>query len=61
MQQHNGCIIMQVKQALQESNISSTTELDKLFDDVSNAEPFAGLDTEYLQTKYYKEKFRLLV
>lgn len=61
MQHNNQNIISQVKQVLQEANITVTSEFDELFDSVSNAEPFAGLDTEYLQTKYYKENFRLLV
>ena len=61
MQQNNSQIIHQVNQELLAANISITTELAELFSDASNIEPFAGLDTEYLQTKYYKENFRLLV
>ena len=61
MQQNNSQIIHQVKQELLAANISITTELAELFSDASNTEPFAGLDTEFLQTKYYKENFRLLV
>jgi len=60
MQQQNENIIQQVKQLLAESNVNST-EFDELLDAVSNIEPFAGLETEYLQTKYYKENFGLLV
>ena len=61
MQQHNENIIHKVKQVLAEANINSTTELDELFDAVVSTEPFAGLETEYLQTKYYRENFGLLV
>ena len=61
MQQHNDYIIHEVKGALVQADITTTTELDELFDVLSTVDPFAGLETEYLQTKYYKENFRLLV
>ena len=34
-------------------------EIDEVFSGLTH--PFEGLDTEYLQTKYFREKFRLLV
>lgn len=61
MQQHNDTFIHEAKQALIEANIITTTKLDEMFDAVSNVDPFSGLETEYLQTKYFKENFRLLV
>lgn len=61
MQQNNEYIIDQVKQVLVAANIDTTTEFEEFFDAASNVEPFVGLESEYLQTKYYKEKFGLLV
>lgn len=43
--------------------ISETTDVPEEVSEVfSNLkQPFEGLDSEYLQTKYFKENFRLLV
>jgi len=35
--------------------------LQEYLSSVPNSQPFIGLETEYLQTKYFKEHFQLLV
>ena len=46
---------------LKDANINEVPDIDRLFGDVSSVGPFAGLETEYLRTKYFRGNFRLLV
>ena len=53
-----------VKEALQSSqdtsDISHAADLDSCFQ-LAFVDPFSGLETEYLQTKYYRDNFNLVV
>jgi len=50
-----------VKKILNDANVNNVPVLQEFLETLGVFQPFDGLQTEYLQTKYFKEKFRLLV
>ena len=50
-----------VDQAVADAQVESIPDLDSIFSDPLVLQPFSGLHTEYLQSKYFKEHLKLLV
>ncbi len=52
-----------VQEALVEADVDyhALPALEDIFHESSSLKPFAGLETEWLQTKYFREELNLLV